>query len=197
MDKIDLLYDHYKETLTTLYAKIKQRDRIFIITGILLLIHLLLAVNPNEYGGFIIKIINEKFSLDISNYIMVIHTFLWIAIIYTTLRYSQSCVAIERSYQYISILELRIANIAQTNFDRESGNYLKNYPSISKITNFIYKYLFAIFAIIIASIKILMEIINEYTLKSTRSYLILIDIALYILYSIIWISHVDFMRKND
>lgn len=192
MDKLELLYDHYKETLSLLGDKIKQRDKMFILTFILSLIHLLLAVNPDTYGGLLIYIINEKFSIDLMNYFMVIQTFLWIILIYITLRYSQAVVYIEKTYNYIHIVEKKISKIAHTSFNRESKNYLNNYPIISNITNSIYKYIFSSFAIITSIIKIK----TEY--KSLNVwYLLLIDTILFITYFIIWIFHTYFIINND
>ncbi len=192
MEKLELIYDHYKETFSLLMDKIKQRDRMFVLTFILSIINLLLAVNPDTYGGLFIYIINKKYSIDLMNYFMVIQTFLWIVLIYVTMRYSQAVVYIERTYKYIHIVEKKISKIAHTSFNRESKNYLNNYPIISNIINLIYKYIFSSFAIITSIIKIK----TEYKSPNVW-YLLIIDTILFITYFVIWVYHIYFVITND
>lgn len=194
MDKLELLYDHFKDTYINITTKIKQRDRVFVITFILLLVQALLVANPYEYEDLLITYVKEQYSIDLSNQIMALQTFIWIALIYFSLRYSQACVYLERTYIYISSLESKISSIVNTNFDRESVNYLKSYPFISKVTNFIYKYIFAIIAIIIPISKIISEFID---FANNKNLLTISDVGLLLFYEVIWISHIAFMLKKD
>lgn len=194
MDKLELLYDHFKDTYTNITTKIKQRDRVFIITFILLLIQLLLVTNPYEYENLLITYIKEQYSFDLSNQIMALQTFLWVALIYSSLRYSQACVYLERTYIYISSLESKISIIANTNFDRESVDYLKSYPFISKVTNFIYRYIFATIAIAIPIFKIVSEYID---FGNGKNPLVICNSILLVFYEVIWISYIVFILKKD
>lgn len=143
MDNLELFYDHYKETFVVISEQTKQRDKKFVLVFILLFILLLFTFNSIEYSNIIFNFINEQYLLDLSNQFSVIQTFLWLALFYETLRYSQSMVYIEREYKYIDYLEEQITELSKITFNREGKDYTKNYKSISKFTNFCYKYFFS------------------------------------------------------
>ena len=96
MDKLELFYDHYKETFVVISEQIKQRNKKFILVFILLFILLLFTFKPNEYSNIIFDFINNQYSIDLSSQFSVLQTFLWLALFYETLRYSQTIVYIER-----------------------------------------------------------------------------------------------------
>lgn len=125
MDNLELFYDHYKETFVVISEQTKQRDKKFVLVFILLFILLLFTFNPIEYSNIIFNFINEQYLLDLSNQFSVIQTFLWLALFYETLRYSQSMVYIEREYKYIDYLEEQITELSKITFNREGKDYTK------------------------------------------------------------------------
>lgn len=153
---------------------------------------LLFTFSPNEYGNLVFSYINEQYSLDLTRHFNVIQTFLWIALLYETLRYSQSLIYIEREYNYIGSLEEQLSQLTSFKFNREGQDYSDNYPVISNYTNIIYKYLFPLFSIIVATLKIK----SEYKYLNTWYWLI-IDTFLYIAYIYLWFFHSFYVIKND
>ena len=184
MDNLELFYDHYKETFVVISEQIKQRDKKFVFVFILLFILLLLTFNPIEYSNIIFGFINNQYSIDLSNQFSVLQTFLWLALFYETLRYSQSIVYIEREYKYIDYLEKIITKISKETLDREGGNYSKHYKPISIFTNSCYKYFFPLFSLTVAILKIK----SEYSVQNMLCFLI-IDTIIFIVYFILWIVH--------
>lgn len=192
MDKIDLLYDNYKETFVIISEQIQQRNKKFVLVFILLFILLLFTFNPTEYSNIIFNFIKNQYSIDLSSQFSVLQTFLWLALFYETLRYSQSIVYIEREYKYIKYLEKRISKISKVKFNREGTNYSNNYQSISKFTNICYKYLFPLFSLSAASLKIK----SEYSVQNIMCFLV-IDTIIFIVYFLLWIVHSYYVIKYD
>ncbi len=192
MDNLELFYDHYKETFVVISEQTKQRDKKFVLVFILLFILLLFTFNPIEYSNIIFNFINEQYLLDLSNQFSVIQTFLWLALFYETLRYSQLMVYIEREYKYIDYLEEQITELSKITFNREGKDYTKNYKSISKFTNFCYKYFFPLFSLVVASLKIK----SEYSTPNILCFLI-IDTVIFVGYFILWSTHSYYVIKYD
>lgn len=192
MNTLDLIYDHYKETFAIISEQIKQRNKRFVFTFIIAFIMLLFAFSPDEYSSLIFGFINKQYSIDLKSQFIVIQSFLWIALLYETLRYSQTIVYIEREYQHIELLETKISELSQFPFDREGQGYANNYPMISNYTNIIYKYVFPLFSTIVATLKI----VSEYT-HFNIWYFLIIDTVIYATYIMLWIFHSYYVFKND
>ncbi len=185
------MYDHYKETFEIIQTKIKKRDKLFVLTFIISLFQLILASIP-ETLYVIDSFINNQYNINITNYFWVIHIFIWILQDYTYLRYSQTCVDIERKYNYIHSLEHRISNSIGARFDRESKDYLNNYPLISKVTNMLYRYFSAFALLAFSSVKIYQDVSSASPLHVK-----IFDFLLFVLYLIILFLHSLFVYKND
>lgn len=192
MDKLELFYDHYKETFVVISEQIKQRNKKFILVFILLFILLLFTFKPNEYSNIIFDFINNQYSIDLSSQFSVLQTFLWLALFYETLRYSQTIVYIEREYKYIDYLEKKITKISKETLNREGGDYSKNFKPISIFTNGCYKYFFPLFSLIVSSLKIK----SEYSVQNML-YFLIIDTIIFIVYFILWIVHSFYVIKYD
>lgn len=192
MEQLDLIYDHYKETFVIISEQKHQRNKKFVLTFLIAFVLLLFTFNPNEYSGLIFGYIKEQYSIDLTNQFVVIQTFLWITLLYETLRYSQAVVYIEREYKYIDSLEVKISELSQFSFNREGQNYSNNFSIISNYANLIYKYLFPIFSVAVATLKI----ISEFKYLNIW-YFLLIDTIIYIAYIFLWVFHSYFVIKND
>lgn len=192
METLDLIYDHYKDTFTIITKQIKQRNKKFVFIFIIAFVFLLFTFNPDGYGNLIFGYIKEQYSIDLTGYFSVIQTFLWVILLYETLRYSQSIIYIEREYQYIASLEEKISQIISYTINRESQDYSDNYSVITNYSNIIYKYLFPSFSIIVVTLKI----ISEYKTLNIWCFLI-IDTLLYIAYILLWFFHSYYVIKND
>ena len=190
MDKLELLYDHYKETYEILTHQIKQRNKMFVFSFIVSCVVLLFAFDPAEYRNLLFGYIYDQFSIDLSSQFFVLQTFLWIVLLYVTLRYSQAFVNIERTYSYLDSLERKIHELSQVDFDREGGHYARNFSLPSKYSNYIYKFIFPAVSVMIAVIKI----ISEYYI-STTWYLFVVDSIICVAYIVLWVFHTIYATR--
>lgn len=162
MEKIDLIYDHYKTTMDIIANIEKKRGQLFIYIGIIELINFMFLVYPSE----LIESLNEyftvtyRFEVDIS--ILIIQSAIWIIIVYTLLRYYQINIQIERQYKYLHVLEANIGDsLSITYFNRESVNYLENFKMITDVFYIFYTWLIPLLFIAINGIKIYFEIKSQ------------------------------------
>lgn len=157
MDKTELLYDHYKETFSIIKETIIQRNRFFIMVFFVITLQFLFATSPESISSMIIGIVQNQYEIDISNQMSIIQSFLWLILLYLTMRYYQATVYIERQYNCIYSIEADISSIEHIRFDRESGNYLSNYPKMSDFVDALYKWVFPIIYCMIICYKIVRE----------------------------------------
>lgn len=161
MDNKELLYDHYKETFSLIKASIKQRDRLFVWLFFVMAVHFLFAASPESILAIIVGVVQNQYNVDISNQMSIIQSFLWVMLLYLTMRYYQSTVYIERQYRYIHSIEADIASVVGVKFDREGTNHLLNYPKMNDFIDFFYKWFFPL----IYAVVILYKIIAEYCIS--------------------------------
>lgn len=157
MDKTNLLYDHYKETYSILKENIIQRNHFFLMVFFVMALQFLFAASPKSISSLIVNIIQKRYEINIDSQISVIQSFLWFVLLYVTMRYYQLSVYIEKTYHYISIIESDITDLVQIRFDRESGNYLLNYPKMNDFIDILYKWIFPIIYCMVIFYKIVME----------------------------------------
>ena len=168
MDKTELLYDHYKETFSIIKKTIIQRNRFFIMVFFVITLQFLFATSPESISSMIIGIVQNQYKIDISNQMSIIQSFLWLILLYLTMRYYQATVYIERQYNCIYSIEADISSIEHIRFDRESGNYLSNYPKMSDFVDALYKWVFPIYWMIICY-----KIVREYMTSKFNMLLVL------------------------
>ena len=191
MDKIELLYDHYKETFSIIQDTLNQRNRFFIMAFLIMTLQFLFVVSPESIATLITTIIHNAYEIDISGQILVIQSLLWLILLYFTMRYYQSTVHIERQYNYIHTLEATIANSVQISFDRESGNYLKDYPKMNDMIDILYKWVFPIIYCLVICCKIISEYIN-----SKFSLSIIFDSIIFLCCFILTILYLIFLHSK-
>lgn len=192
MDKLELLYDHYKETFSIIKKSIDQRNRFFVMVFVIMTLQFLFAASPESISSLIICIIKSAYEVDISNQMSIVQSFLWLILLYLTMRYYQTTVYIERQYKYIHSLEKNISDLGEIQFDREGGNYLLDYPKMNDFIDILYKW---IFPIIYCSI-ICYKIINEnMVLQVTLS--IMLDTVLFFACYIVTILYLVFLHNHN
>lgn len=195
MDKIELLYDHYKETFSIIQNSIKERNRFFVMMFLMMTLHLLFAISPNSVFLLINSFIVNEFGIDISNYMLIIQSLLWLLLLYLTMRYYQVNVYIEREYNYIHLLEHDIEKIAEIKFDREGGDYLANYPKMNDVIDILYKWVFPIIYCLIILSKIVSEFIFIQC-KSTSIVSVILDSLFFFSCFLLTILYLVFLHTN-
>ena len=88
----------------------------------------------------------------------ILQTLLWVLVAYTLIRYVQHNTYIERQYAYIEELESSISkSLEGAKFDRESKNYLNEYPIVLDVIDIFYKWFAPILFITINISRIVIE----------------------------------------
>lgn len=144
MDTLELLYDHYKESISHMKMAQRERDKIFIVLCILLAALYFFGVNPSESTSALQQILDSQFGIKTTFEFSILQALLWILLLYFTLRYLQRNIYSERLTNYIHSLEKEISSYAQLRFDRESTNYLNEYPLVLDLIHWIYTFIFPI-----------------------------------------------------
>ncbi|MHB9291184.1 hypothetical protein Holit_00256 [Hollandina sp. SP2] len=161
MEKLDVLYDHYKETFLLSSEAQKKRSILFVSLTISITVLFLFFIDSNGVITTISEYLKNNFSVILSIRTAIIQTFVWVIALYLFIRYFQTNIYIERQYSYIEQLEQEISNELQSNFIRESKNYLHEYPIVLDMIDFIYKWAFPILAIVLILFKIIFEWIQR------------------------------------
>lgn len=165
MEKIDIQYDHYKETFKIIRENEKERNKLFIIVIIHVLVIFLFMVKPNE----IYQTINEFSKNYIQNGlyfgINAIEIFIWISTLYFSTRYFQININIDRKYIYLHNLEEQLSKSLKLEFNRESKAYEEGYPILLNIIYWTYRYIFPILYILFLIIGLILSLKNYTILK--------------------------------
>lgn len=161
MDKVELLYDHYKDTYALHMDMRKKRDTFFIILCIGIALLFCFLLNPSDVFDSLYKMIQGYLSLELPFQITVIQSFVWVIVLYIFIRYIQINIYIERQYKYIEQLENKISEQAEIEFNREGKNYENEYPLVLNMIHIIYVWVFPIMSILIIVLKIYFEKIQN------------------------------------
>ena len=142
LEKLDLLYDHYKETNTLSKQAQGHRNALFVSICVLEALSFWSIVKPDEAMEAIAAGINARLSTSLLFGNAVLQTLLWIIITYVTVRYCQETLYVKRQYPYIAQLEKEISKeICSNVFEREGEGYLKDYPVVLNIVDLFYNFL--------------------------------------------------------
>ena len=159
MEKIDLLYDHYKESFSLSKEAQNQRNKHFVVLCILEAFSFMFITNPQKATELINKGVESQLEIVLPLGLTVIQTLLWILIAYVMIRYVQDVMYIERQYSYLDGLEKEIDDILGKKriFGREGQAYYKDYPIVLNLIDLFYKMLMPILFAGINLVRIIME----------------------------------------
>ena len=186
-----MLYDHFKETFSIIKEKLSQRNKLFVIAFIIMALQFSFALSPESISSLFISIIQEKYKINISGQMVIIQCILWLGLLYFTMQYYQTTVYIERQYNYIHSLEASISDIMHIKFDREGGDYLKNYPKMNDMIDILYKWVFPIIYCLTICFKIIIEIVN-----SNFGFPIILDLILFFACFVLTILYLVFIHSK-
>ncbi len=151
--KIEILYDHYKDTFTNQKEYLQKRNYYtFICLGLILSLSFQIS-NPAQSSIISNELIKKNIG-DIKidfNYINNVLTFtlLWVVIMYYQINF-----LIEKRYKYIHEIEENLTKVLDPfEITREKQIYLNNYPWLSEVVDKIYTVIFPLVLISIAIIK--------------------------------------------
>lgn len=162
MNKIEILYNHYKESNTLIKKAQEERNKLFKYLCLAILFNLIFLIYPDEIIDILNQFFNNNYSITISITYIIIQSSCWILITYLLIQYLHKNIYVERQYTYLKKLEEEIGNELKTKvFNRESNNYLNNYPLILNVLDFFYKWFLPIAIILINGIKLYYEYVNK------------------------------------
>ena len=144
MNEIDILYDHYKDTIVEIKNKEKKRNKLFIIVLIHIFILFLITLRPDSASQTISDFIMEKWGTGLYFSINTVQAFFMISLIYCVIRYYQINIQIDKNYPYVHKLEKELSTKLGESIQREGKNYLKEYPKTQDIVYYCYKYIFPV-----------------------------------------------------
>lgn len=151
--KIEILYDHYKDTFENQKCYLKKRDNYTLISLGLIATLLFEMSNPclldDISTEFVYKYIG-KIKIDFS-YINNVLTFalLWVIIMYYQINF-----LIEKIYKYIQEIEVKLTKeMKPIEISREGITYLNHYPLLSEVVHKIYSLVFPVILICVSIIK--------------------------------------------
>lgn len=158
MDTLDVLYDHYKETVSLSKEAQVRRNKSFLILCILEAFSFFILIRPEKAFELILDGINEELGMTLKLSNTIIQTLVWLLIAYVMIRYIQDMLYVERQYSYLSKLENAISNNMTINiFSREGDHYLHNYPMVLNFIDLFYKMLMPILFEFINIVRICKE----------------------------------------
>ena len=191
MDKLDLLYDHYKNSYELSKQSQSDRNKLFIILTLIIALHFLFIIEPDIVCFSLYGWLNESFKINIAIEFSIIQSLLWFVLLYFTIRYYQVNTYIERQYNYLHKLEESISCLSGYEFNRESFNYLQEYPWLLDFISIIYRVIFPVLYLIVLCVKIGYEIFS-----SVLSLSLILDIILALCCLVLTLLYLLFLHKN-
>ena len=192
MERANILYDHYKDTISKQEMMIKTRNRFFVYLMIGTFAFCTWGMEPYNTFEQIMSMIEKEYKIRLGFQYFYGQTFLWIIYSYLLARYYQAVIYIERQYKYIEQLECNLSDDTQfENFNRESKAYLRGYPWSLTVIHFFYN--------IIVPISILLSCWQRiyYEYIQPIPYIYFAFDALFALFaSCIIINFIYFMRRT-
>lgn len=189
LDTINILYDHYKDTCSTIGEAIKRRDRLIIFVLLTTGFFALQSIFPSVPNQFISDYLMFRFGSATQINPTVLGSVIWILLLIFTMRYFQVAIFIERQYGYIHEVENKInVKLGDEFITREGKAYLSKYPIFSDWMWVLYTIIFPILLLVIAIIKITGEwkaasfygITSNLIFNSVIALLLVISVILYL-----------------
>lgn len=109
MDKTELLYDHYKETVKASTEMQAKRNTLFVYVCIFELLNFLMLLFPQVINSALSTFLLETYRVSVSELLGLLPTGIWLITTYVLVRYFQATIYVERQYSYIEVIETEIA----------------------------------------------------------------------------------------
>ena len=158
MSELEILYDHYKDTYSLSKQAQDKRNKYFLFICIIEFTLFFFVFRPNETTSILLGLLSNISNTHIALSVQVLQCFLWVILVYFSIRYCQSNLYEENQYKYLERLEIEISSkLSDFNLNRESGNYLDKYPKALDFIHIFYTWVFPVLYVIINFIKISSE----------------------------------------
>jgi hypothetical protein len=195
--ELEIYYDHYKDSFSYLRQYLKQRDKYFMYSVILLSLVFFNSMLPEDFEIVSKELIKHKIGIKEFSNLKLINSFLLFSLLSVVIKYFQINLLIERQYSYLHHIEKRLSfKLKEFNIFREGKAYLNQYPIFGSIVHRIYTigFPFLLTILLLTKWKTYFSSSNDFKLVSFFSFdtlTIWTTITLTIFY-LIWIHFKDF-----
>ncbi len=151
--KVELFYDHYKDTFENQKLYLKKRNYLTIILLLFIATFAFQISNPQQTTKLSSVIIKKNVG-DIEINFDYINNILLFGLFWVVLMYYQTNIHIEKTYKYLHKIEEQLTkNILPFDICREGKMYLNNYPKLFTFAHYIYTIIFPLTLIVVIIIK--------------------------------------------
>jgi hypothetical protein len=182
---VDIYYDHYKDTFAQQKEYLVKRDRLTLFLLIAAIIMIGFLVAPSEVEEKVNTIIQSqiaKLSFDFS----VINTGLILVTFWYLLQYYMVVLQIEKMYKYIEGCEEKLSKSnPPIPINREGAYYLKSYPWLKDIADYVFVLGIPVGFIILSILKI----INEWSWPTPLKCVDITFLGMIIFFSLLYVSN--------
>jgi hypothetical protein len=197
--KIEILYDHYKDTFENQKVYLQKRNYYTLIClGLIASISFQIS-NPDQSSVISNELIKKNIA-DIKIDLSYINNVLMFTLLWVVIMYYQINLLIEKIYIYIQDIEGKLTEeMKPFEISREGKNYLDHYPWFSEVVHKIYSVGFPLSLICVSIIKWTTEkkqIVEP--LKNGHFWFDTIVVFSIVLTSLLYLSsrHFDFSKKK-
>lgn len=182
---LEIYYDHYKDTFEQQKSYIAKRDRLTLMLLIFAILLLGLIFDPSTISEKLNAIIgsqvaNLAFDLQFLNTGLILVTFWYL------LQYYMVVLQIEKMYCYLSECEKRLTEVnSDFPINREGAYYLKSYPWLKDVADYIFVLGIPVGFIVLSIYKI----VNEWLWLSNLRFVDIAFLVLIIFFSLLYISN--------
>lgn len=192
--KLEVLNDHYKETVVEFKRTGASRDTNFLVVLALLGVMAFQFVSPSQSQSVLNKVINSQLGADATLSVSLVGSLVWATLLFASIRYFQAVINLEKQYNYSHDLEELLSKRYKGKaFTREGKSYLKDYPIFSMWVHFIYRTLFPLLLFVVITAKIM----GEYSARTVSQAPLALDVILYVCLAISIALHVYSLRKTE
>lgn len=185
MSNIEILYDHYKETVNETKKQENKRNKLFVIILLHIFVLFLISIRPDSMTNVISELLIEQWKMGFYFSINTVQIIIMISMLYCVVRYYQINIHIDKTYPYIHKIEEELSNSISRNFGREGKNYLNQYPITQNIVYYSYKFIFpALFIIALIYRLMLNSTWNNPLIKGAEIIITVILITFNVVYAI-------------
>lgn len=191
MEKVNLYYDHYKDSYEQQKGYLAKRDRLTALLLIFAVLLIGLLFDPSTFTDKINLMIGSQVE-DLSFDLQFINTGLILITFWCLLQYYMVVIQIEKMYKYIDECEKKlIQSMPCFPINREGAYYLKSYPWLKDCADYFFVIGFPLCFIVLGVVKI----IHEWTWTTGLRFVDFGFLFLIIAFSILYISHRKFHEE--
>ena len=198
--KIEIFYDHYKDTFENQKIYLQRRNFYTLICITLIAFLAVQVLTPDTINQISDELIKKKIGELKIDY-KYINSIILFGLLWSVILYYQSIFLIEKMYKYIHELEDNLSTyLKPIEIKREGKNYLSHYPLLLSLIHRIYTWIFPLLLIAVAVVKWF----SEYQIqgKHWNLYFIFdtIILSLIVLTTLLYLSNRhfnDFKKKEN